>query len=252
MLDSQVFPENTLFCTDAGFVGYEFWKHIMDRGHQFLSRVGGNVRLLRKLGHARRDNQLVYLWPDKIRRQKQPPLVLRLLEFQGPRGKIYLVTSVLSERELSLKQAGQLYRLRWGVELQFRAFKQTFGRRKLRSRTAENALVELDWSLVGLWLIQLYAVKEQVKVGSPPEHSSVALAMNVIHDAMRNRSDVIRDSNELARNIRSATKDAYQRTKSKRARYQPNFKDKPSATKPELVTATTAQRQAYHELRTAA
>ena len=38
-------------------------------------------------------------------------------------------------------------------------------------------MVELDWSLVGLWLIQLFAVKEQIKTDSPPEQSSVALAL---------------------------------------------------------------------------
>lgn len=40
MLMQQSFPENTLFCGDAGFTGYDFWKSIMDQGHHFLIRVG--------------------------------------------------------------------------------------------------------------------------------------------------------------------------------------------------------------------
>jgi len=59
------FRENTLFCADAGFVGYELWRAILDAGHSFLIRVGGNVRLLRNLGHARHRRGLVYLWPNK-------------------------------------------------------------------------------------------------------------------------------------------------------------------------------------------
>src|SRR5579872_3712267 len=145
MLQTVDFPKDTLFCGDAGFVGYEFWKAILDEGHSFLIRVGANVRLLKNLGTARGRCGLVYLWPNGVARNNQPPLVLRLLEFQGPRGKVYLVTNVLSDDELSMDQAGQLYRLRWGVELQFRTLKQTFRRSKLRSRTSENALAELHW-----------------------------------------------------------------------------------------------------------
>ncbi len=47
MLEDGNFPENTIFCGDAGFVGYEFWKAIMDRGYHFLIRVGSNVKLIR-------------------------------------------------------------------------------------------------------------------------------------------------------------------------------------------------------------
>ncbi|RMD62804.1 IS4 family transposase, partial [Candidatus Parcubacteria bacterium] len=64
MLEEHEFPENTLFCGDAGFVGYDFWRAIADRGYHFLVRVGGNVRLLNKLGHFREHNGIVYSWPD--------------------------------------------------------------------------------------------------------------------------------------------------------------------------------------------
>jgi hypothetical protein len=251
MLDALVFPAFTLFCGDAGFVGYEFWSTIVDRKHSFLIRVGANVRLLRNLGTARQKNGLVNLWPNEAARKKQPPLVLRLIELKGPRGNVYLVTNVLSERELSLKQARELYRARWGIELQFRALKQTFGRTKLRSRTAENALVELDWSLVGLWLIQLFAVKEQIKIDSPPAQSSVALALAVIQEAMQNWSRAIRRPKEFARRLGQATKDTYTRTRPKRSRYRPAYKDKPTVSKPIVKNATRAQRKAYKQFETA-
>lgn len=252
LLMSQVFPLATLFCCDAGFVGYELWKAIIDAEHSFLIRVGANVRLLRKLAHVRRYSDLVYLWPDRVARKGQPPLVLRLLEFQGPRGKVCLVTNVLSEHKLSSAESRRLYRLRWGVELQFRAFKQTFGRNKLRSRTPENALVELNWSLVGLWLVELFAVKEQIKLDIPPEQSSVALALNVVREAMRNWNGVIDKSETMERQFRRATKDDYQRTSSKAARYRPSDKDKPGATEPIVVFASRTQRLAYKRLAMAA
>ncbi len=83
MLNTQKFPESTLFCGDAGFVGYEFWSAIIRSGNHFLIRVGANVRLLKKLGTARQRSDLVYLWPNKEARKKQPPLVLRALTPAG-------------------------------------------------------------------------------------------------------------------------------------------------------------------------
>jgi hypothetical protein len=252
LLKSQKFPEKTLFCCDAGFVGYQLWKALVDHGHDLLIRVGGNVRLLRELGHARCGRGLVYLWPNAAARKGQRPLVLRLLEFQGPRGRVYLVTNVLSERELTVRQASELYKRRWGVELQFRAFKQTFGRRNLRSRTASRALAEMEWSLVGLWIVQLFAVKEQIKADRPPENSSVALALLAIQNAMRNWNTQATSQRQLRLRLRDAVKDGYQRTSSKQARYKRNYKDKPSATQPIVITATAKQKRAYRKLKMSA
>src|SRR5579863_2007457 len=248
LLKAHKFPMKTLFCCDAGFVGYELWKTIIDQGHSFLIRVGGNVRLLRGLGRVRCRDGLVYLWPNAVARNGQPPLILRLLEFQGPRGRVYLVTNVLSVEELTLPQAKQLYKLRWGIELQFRTFKQTFGRANLLSRTAPRALVELEWSLIGLWVVQLFGAKEQIKIGSPPQNSSAALALAVIRDTMRMWNSETMSQRELTLRLREAVKDQYQRTSCKEARYKPNFKDKPCATMPIILEASAKQKRAYKAL----
>jgi hypothetical protein len=251
LLDMTSFPENTLFCGDAGFVGYDLWRAILAHGHNFLIRVGGNVRLLRGLGSVRRRGDFLFLWTNEAVRKQEPPLAVRLLKFQGPRGSIYLVTNVMSEKALSRREASQLYRLRWGVELQFRSYKQTFHRGKLRSRTADHAMVELDWSLLGLGMIQLYAVKEQIRVGSPPERSSVSLAVSIIQEAMRSwRSDVWSPS-EWHDRLRSAIKDDYQRKGSKQARYRPHYKDAPRVTQPKIIHATKRQQEVYKAIITA-
>jgi hypothetical protein len=46
MVQTQEFPRKTLFCGDAGFVGYPLWSCLLQRGHDFLVRVGANVSLL--------------------------------------------------------------------------------------------------------------------------------------------------------------------------------------------------------------
>jgi hypothetical protein len=252
MLAEQKFPPRTLFCADAGFTGYDLWKEVIDAGHSFLIRVGANVTLLRKLGYAVERSGVVYFWPDRAARKGQPPLVLRLLPLQVGRCTMHLLTNVLEEKELSDEEAIRLYQLRWGVELQFRTVKQTFGRRKLRSRTAARAYVELDWSLLGLWMIQLFAVKEQVAMGEVPEHCSVSLAIHVIRATFQRPSEVPDEAFTIK--LRTATKDPYQRRTSKKARYKPEFKDKPAAGKPKVLTATRNQQAqaAEYRLKTAA
>lgn len=237
MLQEQQFPSNTMFCADAGFTGYELWKEIIDQGHSFLIRVGANVRLLRNLGYARERDGTVYFWPDSAARRKQPPLVLRLLHFKLGRCEVYLVTNVLSKKRLSDKQAIKLYRLRWGVELQFRSIKQTFGRRKLRSKRSDRASVELDWSLLGLWIIQLFAVKEQIKIGECPGNCSVSLAIEVVRTTFQRWSEQAENEEALALQLQVALKDKSRRTSEKKARYRPNYKDKPSAGKPKILKA---------------
>lgn len=252
LIGSHKFPENTLFCGDAGFTGYEFWNAILTQGHHFLVRVGGNVRLLKNLGHTRQGAGVVCLWPNAAARKKQPPIMLRLIEVKNELGSMYLVTSVLSDRQLSTSALKRLYPLRWGIELHFRAVKQTYGRGKLRSRNANHALVELDWSLIALTMIQLLAIREQQTIDIPPEQSSVAQAIAAIRHAIDTWNERVPRSSSMTIQLREATKDEYTRTKSKAARYRPNLKDTPTTGGPEVVKASAAQRKTYRTLFNAA
>jgi Transposase DDE domain len=244
MLWEEQFPKNTLFCGDAGFTGYDLWKTVIDRGHHLLIRVGANVTLLRKLGYyARERGGIVYCWPSAAARRNQPPLVLRLIRFRLGRTQACVVTSILDRRRLSENEAARLYRLRWGVELQFRALKQTFGRRKLRSKRPDRALAELDWSLVGLAIIQLFALKEQVQFGELPEQSSVSLAIRIVRETLDRWYENPAADETFARRLRTAVGDNYRRTSSKKARFRSDFKDKPTAKQPKLLDATRQQKQ---------
>lgn len=244
MLCEQEFPENTLFCGDAGFTGYDLWRLIIDEGHSFLIRVGANVRLLTKLGyHARERNGIVYVWPDSAARKNKPPLVLRLIHLKGEHGDVYLLTNVLNVRRLSDAQAAKLYRLRWGIELQFRTLKQTFGRQTLRSRTPDRAYAELEWSLLGLWMIHLFAVKEQIRIGDPPEFTSAAMAIRVVRSILFLWCDIPEKGADLTTLLQNAVVDQYYRPSEKQGRYRPNKKDKPSAGKPKITKATTQHKQ---------
>jgi len=239
MLEEQEFPENTLFCADGGYIGYDFWRAIHDQDHHFLIRVGGNVRLLKSLGHVRECNGIVYCWPNQAMRKKQLPLVLRLLQFKDARnGNVYLVTNVLKEKSLSHRQAGEIYRQRWGIEIQFRSLKQTFGRTKLRSRTPERATVELEWSLIGLWMIQLLARKEQIKARDPDKLTSIATVLRIVRQMMQRDTTVPKRTECFAKKLAQAVTDDYDRKSKKASRNYPRQKDQKGIAKPTIMVAT--------------
>ena len=168
--------------------------------------------------------------------------MLRLIRVKIGKANVSLVTNVLDAKWLSNTQALQLYRMRWGIELQFRTLKQTFGRRMLRSRTPERALVELDWSLLGLWLIQLFAVKEQIDLGKLPEHCSAGLAINIVREIFDRWWDQPARGEDLASRLGNAVKDGYVRKRPKRGRYKPRNGSEPSCGSPIITKASSEQK----------
>ncbi len=106
----------------------------------------------------------------------------------------------------------------------------------------------MDWSLLGLWVVQLFAVKEQIKIDQPPASSSVSLSLAIIQDTMDMCHEAAMNGNVLSRQLSTAVHDEYVRTGSKAARYKPNKKDKPSATQPIILEATEKQKQALRNL----
>jgi hypothetical protein len=235
-------PTNTLITADAGFMGYEFWDAVMTAGHSFVIRAGANVRLLKKLGFSREYENTIYLWPDWAAKRDLPPLSLRVVWIHNGKQRMCLITNVLSKKRLSDEQIAQIYKARWGVELFFRTFKQTFGRRKLRSRKAEHAKLEADWSLVALWSVCLLAQREIVNSGGDPHRLSPAGAIKAIQEVVchyRNRPDAPTDS--LGWMLRHALQDDYQRTSSKTARSYPAKRKRERTGVPKIANASKLQ-----------
>jgi len=242
-------PENSLITADAGFVGYDFWSTILDAGHNFVVRVGGNVKLIKDLGYARQHKHTVYLWPNKAAKRNQSPLVLRLIEVHDGKQPLYLVTNLLKS-DLSDKQAAEIYKARWGIELFFRTFKQTFGCRKLRSQTAENAKWELDWSLIGLWCVCLLGEAELAASGTDPTRLSPAAAIDAFQDTVGNyrvRPESVEEN--LWQRFRVALLDDYERSSGKASRNYPRKKQRERMGPPKITPATQQQIHAAKQLK---
>ena len=144
--------------------------------------------------------------------------MLRLLHFiDACNGDVYLVTNVLKDKSLTRRQAGEIYRRRWGIEIQFRSLKQTFGRTKLRSRTLERAMVELEWSLIGLWMIQLLAHKEQAKARDPDRQTSIATVLRIVRQMMQRDAAVPKRTECFTKQLAQAVTDDYQRKRDRKS-----------------------------------
>ncbi len=236
-------PRGSLLTADAGFVGYALWKTILEAGHQLLVRVGSNVKLLKKLGYARQRHGLVYLWPDQAAKKRLPPLVLRLAVVTNPgRGPIYLVTSVMSQEALSDAQMAVVYGKRWGIEVYYRHCKQTFERRKLRSQNPDNAMVELHWSLLGMWAMGLHSHARLVGGGVLPQQISFAGIWRAYRRPMREFKSRPDPGERMGQLIDRAVIDPYRR-KNKAGRDYPRKKQEQATGAPLLRTATRAEVQ---------
>ncbi len=97
MLEHENFPENTIFCGDAGFVGCEFWKAIMDRGCHFLIRGGSNVKLIQT-----DDEGYVLSWPKDKQDDNQPirtAIAVTTAYRLGPTSTVALASTPIEQTE---------------------------------------------------------------------------------------------------------------------------------------------------------
>ena len=191
------------------------------------------------------------MWPEQAAQKCQPPLVLRLVVVHDGKQPVYLVTD-LPTSCLSDRQVATIYGARWGVEVFFRTFKQTFGCRKLRSRSAPKAQLELEWSLLGLWGVCLLGRRELSASGHDPVRLSPAAAIHAVQHTLREyrvRPETSADT--LWAQLRRARLDDYQRRSSKTSRAYPRKKQRTPIGIPRITRATApqiAQAQALQSL----
>jgi hypothetical protein len=93
-----------------------------------------------------------------------------------------------------------------------------------------------------------YYARPQIEFGELPEHSSVSLAIRVVRESVDRWQETPAAGDTFRLRLRAAVTDNYQRTRSKKARYRADFKDKPSAKKPKLLDATRQQKQWLEKL----
>jgi hypothetical protein len=209
-------PGNSLVLADAGFVGWNTMTALINAGQHFIIRGGANVRLLRKLGHARERDGIVYLWPDKQQKKNIPPIILRRVLVRDGKGRqMCLLTNVLDIDRLGDEQIIELYAMRWHVEVSYRWLKESLHGRKMLSMSAEHACVEMDWTLMSLRTLTLLSLAQDV----PGEQLSLAGTLRVVRAAMTQRR--IGNRQRLTAQLHGARRDSYTRQSRKSKRHWP-------------------------------
>ena len=238
MLDQL--PANARLIGDAEYVGYPLWSQIIESKQSFLFRVGANVTLLRNLGSLKFKHGFVYFWPDSAVRQKQPPLVFRLIQLKSGRKTIYLVTNELS---LTDRDACQIYRQRWEIEIHFRSLKQACQRSKLRCDTPQNALTELNWTLLGIWAA-MFIAKQQHPNRSAVKRISPVQVIRCFYRCVEAVALKARHSVDLFSALGTAVIAAEpNRSTTKRARHYPRKKKRKPCGKPRIISPSKQKQE---------
>jgi hypothetical protein len=254
ILKQEEFPENTLFCGDAGFVGYPLWDAILAAGGDFLVRVGGNVNLLSETADVKRaGGGMVLCWPRDKMNSGVPPLRLRLIRVKIGKTTMWMLTSILDRTKLRHKKVVQYYKMRWGVEVEYRGLKQTNDKRKLRCRNSDRLYVELDWSIRGMAFAELVALREQipksnerptnVKSNYDTKDRSLANTMRALRKCMRSLNKYTDSRNDLLYHLSRALVQKYTNHTDKKARYRPSNPDKKPLGQPTVRKLTHKERE---------
>lgn len=232
MLIEKKFHEKTLFCGDAGFVGYPLWSAILNAGQNFLVRVGANVELLSEHADIEAcDGGEVLCWPKGQMNSGEPPLTLWLVKVIIGKTAMWMLTSV---RKLSKNQIVRYYKMRWGIEVEIRGLKQTLDKHMLRCRNSERLQVELDWSILAMALAELIALQQQIgnaservtKAGYDPKDRSLANTMRALRKCMRQLHKCPEPDDHLLHWLSRAVVQRYNNRTNKQARYRPKNPDK--------------------------
>jgi hypothetical protein len=127
---------------------------------------------------------------------------------------------------------------------------QTFDRRKLRCRSAANAPLELEWSLVALWGMCLIGEERLEKSGMDICHLSPAKVLKAFAEVIRDyRIDLESSEDGLFERLRVALLDDYIRRKPKSNREYPRKSQKKKVHNPKIEIASKTTKIQAHALK---
>ena len=236
VIETLEFPERTLIIGDAGFVGFLLWQILQTANLTFLIRAGSNVYLKPK--NIRKG--LYYYRPNRF--AKEAPIVVRLVYIKVGKTKMAMLTNELDSTQLPKRLIRTYYEMRWGVEVDFRDFKQTFDCRKFRCKNADRVIVEANWSMLAFTLVKWLTHQQQSQRIKGRYQMSFTLALKAIRRALNNHNNVEAPRRTLAEELTTAITDCYRRRACKAARYKPAG-ERPRTGLPVIQTITEKQRK---------
>jgi len=237
-------PKLALIVADAGYVGYEVTRDLMEAKVWFLIRMSCNATLFTE------DDQeltswtegIVYYWPVRNRRKKEAPIRGRLIRVISRKRKhaVWLLTNIEDPNRLSVELASRLYRWRWESEGFFRTYKRTLKKVALMSRTVRLVHREAEASMIAtqLLLCQGALAMPTRRKGSVPIMCSPRGVLLEVRRDMSGR----RESKPFGERIARAQREQRVRTSPKQKREWPRRKPHTAPHPPVLLRLTEEQK----------
>jgi len=177
--DERVVLERTLepdrcYVVDRGYAKFTLWNAIVAAKSSYVCRIRDNaaptIKRINDLSDADRDagilsDEVVVFGAGRVN-QPKPDHPVRLVTiaatrhrsgggYGGPRcdGTLKIATNRL---DLPAELIGEIYRLRWLIELFFRMFKQMLGCRHLLSTKQSGVEIQVYCAIIACLLIMLY------------------------------------------------------------------------------------------------
>ena len=146
---------------------------------------------------------------------------------QGFRVESLVVVTTLTDAKTYTKDdIAELYHKRWPAEVEFRGLKQTIDKHTLRCRNSDRLLVELDWSIRAMAVVELIALREQIRADDEddsgktydPQDRSLANTMRALRKCMRQLHKYSQRDEGLLQALSPALVQRYDNHTDKRAR----------------------------------
>ena len=217
---------------------------------RFAHRTNANL-LSETADIKQRGGGTVFCWPKNKMHSGAKPLRLRLVQVKIGKTQMWILTNVLDPKKLSKKKIVRFYKMRWGVEVEFRGLKQTIDKQKLRCRNSDRVLVELDWSIRAMAVAELIALREQIPKQQEadeddaydPKDRSLANTMRTLRHCMRNLHKYHQTSDGLLYRLSQAIVQKYDNHTDKKARYRPKNPDKKPLGDPNVRQRSAKERR---------
>lgn len=239
-------PALALVVTDAGYYGYELLLELIGAEVLFLIRMSSTVKLYSEdeVPITEFREGIVYYWPEAVQKKGGPAVRVRLLCVRDAKRKVdvWLLTNVCSADQLSLADAGQLYRWRWENEGYFRTYKRTLAKLKLSSRTVREIHREAEASMIATQL--LFAQGAQAMPKYKREEPRVMCSPRKVLLEIRREMTPWprRRCQSFSKRLKTCGREQRERTSPKTSRVWPRRKDHQPPGPPKILTLTPTQK----------
>ena len=235
-------PQLALVVTDAGYMGYELMRAMVEAHVSFLIRMSSKgtfyTELEQPLEHWREG--IAYYWPETIRKAGLPPLRGRLICIQGKKRKVsvWLFTNVVDRQRLSVQLASQLYRWRWESEGFFRTYKRTLQKVKFSSRTLRVLHREAEASMIATQL--LFCQGALAMPEAPPAEAPVMCSPRKVLLEIRVELRCAQPNRNYGQRLTAATRERRPRCVGKEKRPWPGRKEHKPPNPPKVLKMSDA------------